>query len=345
MLQSLIERPGIADRKNVGGALAARPGQIAVLFDCQADLHLEAGLDAGADDLAVALCCVAVAEEEQRAGHGDREPHCRARTKTPVIHVAAVFGAGRGGKGLPYGWRYTEATDHRFERQDEMLQARNSGLQRRRQSLPVDPPVHLVARRQTAHEFRVDDIARKRCAGPAGCAYRCHAQDFHLERVARFSARHRDRTVHRVRLGRALHAVLVEAVGVDGLCDNRVARGDGEGGRQGAQHIVPVGGDKPMRCHGRSPSPTSQLRQGAWPHDWSMPPKRCRLSQVDQSAGAREDDLGDHMRLSLDILSVDRASDDPMHRQIYGGAPPLHPRRPDRRRIRCCPRPARSPKT
>ena len=28
--------------------------------------------------------------------------------------------------------------------------------------------------------------------------------------------------------------------------------------------------------------------------------------------------MGDHMRLSLDILSVDRASDDPMHRQIYG---------------------------
>ena len=28
--------------------------------------------------------------------------------------------------------------------------------------------------------------------------------------------------------------------------------------------------------------------------------------------------LGEHMRLSLDILSVDRASDDPMHRQIYG---------------------------
>ena len=27
--------------------------------------------------------------------------------------------------------------------------------------------------------------------------------------------------------------------------------------------------------------------------------------------------MGDHMRLSLDILSVDRASDDPMHRQIY----------------------------
>ena len=27
--------------------------------------------------------------------------------------------------------------------------------------------------------------------------------------------------------------------------------------------------------------------------------------------------MGEHMRLSLDILSVDRASDDPMHRQIY----------------------------
>ncbi|MEW9834261.1 PLP-dependent aminotransferase family protein [Mesorhizobium marinum] len=28
--------------------------------------------------------------------------------------------------------------------------------------------------------------------------------------------------------------------------------------------------------------------------------------------------MGEHMRLSLDILSVDRGSDDPMHRQIYG---------------------------
>ena len=28
--------------------------------------------------------------------------------------------------------------------------------------------------------------------------------------------------------------------------------------------------------------------------------------------------MGDHMRLSLDILSVDRGSDEPMHRQIYG---------------------------
>ncbi len=70
-----------------------------------------------------------------------------------------------------------------------------------------------------------------------------------------------DRAVHRVRLGRALHAVLVDAVGVDGFGDHRIARGDGEGGRQGAQHIVPGGGDKAMRCHGRRRSPTSQWQQ------------------------------------------------------------------------------------
>ena len=28
--------------------------------------------------------------------------------------------------------------------------------------------------------------------------------------------------------------------------------------------------------------------------------------------------MADHMRLSLDIMSVDRQSDEPMHRQIYG---------------------------
>ncbi|MER8503272.1 winged helix-turn-helix domain-containing protein [Mesorhizobium sp. M1142] len=28
--------------------------------------------------------------------------------------------------------------------------------------------------------------------------------------------------------------------------------------------------------------------------------------------------MPDHMRLSLDIMSVDRASEEPMHRQIYG---------------------------
>lgn len=32
----------------------------------------------------------------------------------------------------------------------------------------------------------------------------------------------------------------------------------------------------------------------------------------------KDDALADHMRLSLDIMSVDRQSDEPMHRQIYG---------------------------
>src|ERR1700754_5113685 len=42
------------------------------------------------------------------------------------------------------------------------------------------------------------------------------------------------------------------------------------------------------------------------------------MSQRRTRSRRQDDALADHMRLSLDIMSVDRASDEPMHRQIYG---------------------------
>src|SRR5262249_28817622 len=74
VLQRLVERTGIADREDLTLVLAARPYQLLLLFDRQPHLDLVAGLDAGADDLAVALHRMAVAEEEQRAFHRHREP-------------------------------------------------------------------------------------------------------------------------------------------------------------------------------------------------------------------------------------------------------------------------------
>ena len=55
MLERLIQRAGVADREDVGRGFPARPGDLAVLLDGQADLDLEGRLDAGADDLAVTL--------------------------------------------------------------------------------------------------------------------------------------------------------------------------------------------------------------------------------------------------------------------------------------------------
>ena len=115
------------------------------------------------------------------------------------------------------------------------LEPGDGRIQRRRQRLPVDPPVDLVSRRQAADKFRVHDVAGKRRPRPTGGADRRHAHDLDLQRVARLGPGHEDRPVHRIGLGSALHAVLVDPVRVERLGDHRVARLYREGGRQGAR--------------------------------------------------------------------------------------------------------------
>ena len=94
VLQRLVERTGIADRIDGLGAFAARPDQRFALFQRQPDFDLVAGLDAGADDLAVTLDGVAIAKKEQRTRHGDGEPDGRAGAEAAMrAHVGAALSA------------------------------------------------------------------------------------------------------------------------------------------------------------------------------------------------------------------------------------------------------------
>ena len=77
----------------------------------------------GADDLAIALRRVAIAEEEQGARRRHREGHGRAGAEAAVVHVAAVLGAGCRREGLPQRWRDAEAADHRLKREFQRFQS------------------------------------------------------------------------------------------------------------------------------------------------------------------------------------------------------------------------------
>ena len=116
MLQRLIQRAGIAKREDVARGLAARPGDGA-LFDGQAQGDLKTGLDPGADNFAVALGCMGIAQKEQRSGGRDGEPHRGLRAKAAVVHIAAVLARCGGRDRLTQGRGHAKAADHRGQRQ------------------------------------------------------------------------------------------------------------------------------------------------------------------------------------------------------------------------------------
>ena len=99
MLQRLIQRPRVAKGKDVAFGLPTWPGDPA-LFDGQADGHLKARLDPGANDFAIALQSMTIAQKEQGTGSRDRKPDRCPRPKAAVIHVAAIFTACRRGNRL-----------------------------------------------------------------------------------------------------------------------------------------------------------------------------------------------------------------------------------------------------
>ena len=78
MLQGLVQRPGIADGEDLVG-VSPRGQPIRFLLIPRGELDLGRRLDAGADDLAVALRGMDIAEEEQRAGREDGK-----HTSTPA---------------------------------------------------------------------------------------------------------------------------------------------------------------------------------------------------------------------------------------------------------------------
>jgi len=81
VLQRLIKRPRIAHGKNLLTIVAARPADPPALQNLHGKRDLERRLDAGADNLAVALAGMAIAEIEQRALRRYRKIDGNARTK------------------------------------------------------------------------------------------------------------------------------------------------------------------------------------------------------------------------------------------------------------------------
>lgn len=68
MLQRLIKRTGVAGGEDVIGGFASRPGDRAPPFDSEPDGYREARFYARADDFAVTLAGVAVAEKSSAPG-------------------------------------------------------------------------------------------------------------------------------------------------------------------------------------------------------------------------------------------------------------------------------------
>ena len=179
-------------------------------------------------------------------GDGHRKPHGRARAEAPIVHVAAVFGAGGGGKACPIAGATPKQPIIGSSGSIEVLEPGDGGSERRRQRLPVDPPVGRVARRQVA--ARTPGRRRCRRATRGSSRWRGSASCARSRPSARRPARRpvdEDRPVHRV--GARPHAArrpCRSPLRVEGFGDHRVARLDREGGRQGAEHVVPARGDR-----------------------------------------------------------------------------------------------------
>ena len=119
VLRCLVQRAGVAHGHHVGFVDCPGPLDGLALEEAQREGDIEGDFDPGADDFAVALHGVAVADMEQPAFDENGEVNGYALDEFPVVHVAAV-GVGRGGgNGLASRRRHAEAAHHRFQRDPE----------------------------------------------------------------------------------------------------------------------------------------------------------------------------------------------------------------------------------
>jgi len=90
VLDRLVQRTGVADREHVLRGLASRPPESGSLPQRHGELDVHRDLEPAAGDFAFPLESVAVAEEEQRALHEDRQENRHASAEPAIVHVAAV---------------------------------------------------------------------------------------------------------------------------------------------------------------------------------------------------------------------------------------------------------------
>ena len=90
VLEGLVEWAGVAEGEDSGIVFAAWPAAGFGLEQADGELDVEGGLDAGADDLAIALDGMTIAKVEQGAGDVDGEIEDSAGLDVAIIHVAAV---------------------------------------------------------------------------------------------------------------------------------------------------------------------------------------------------------------------------------------------------------------
>jgi hypothetical protein len=143
---------------------------------------------------------VAVAEIEQGAFGEDREMRRRSGRETPVIHVAAIGAAGRGGDRLTFRRRDPETADHRREVDRPIFQRRRRLGQLSDCALAVDGPDQAPAFRHLTDMSGIDDVGRERREGPASVARRRQADDLDAQTIARRRALDEERPGHRIGL-------------------------------------------------------------------------------------------------------------------------------------------------
>ena len=232
MFDALVERPSVAGDEDMHVVFATRPADPLALDEVDAEGNVERNLDAGADDLAVALDRVAISEVEKRPRRLDRQVNGHALDEAIVIHIATV---GRGGgrrNRLTARWRDPEAADHRPQRQHQTRQGvglgRGAGFEVNR------PPERLVDPGEARVEAGIEHVGRNLVPSPAPVAVGPELVEVDDEGIALLGAGNIEGAGHRIAAGCGLLSVLVPAARIDSGRRYRIA------GRNFKHRIVPA---------------------------------------------------------------------------------------------------------
>src|SRR2546421_9293450 len=228
MLDGLVERAGVPDRHHERLVLGARPADRLAFQHLDRELDVHRHLDPGADDLAVALERVAVADVQEAALGEDREVDDDALAEAAIVHVAAVLARSCARDRLSLRRRDAEAAEHRIEGGlAERLEPRRRVVEARSSALEVElPPVLAVPRAELRDEARVDDVRGDQAAGHPARAVGPDPLEAHTEGVAPLRALDVERPGLRVAAFRDVVPVPVVAAGVDGPGADDVAARD-----------------------------------------------------------------------------------------------------------------------
>ena len=120
MLGRLVQWSSVACGEDVIVVLASRPSDLLAFDDLKSKCDIHRNLDSGAQDFAIGLPCVTIAQVEQRALHENRQVGSDSRGEAFVVHVSAVWPGSGGRYGLSSGRSDAEASQHRLNRHGQV---------------------------------------------------------------------------------------------------------------------------------------------------------------------------------------------------------------------------------